>query len=643
MRKKSNPYAFFNNRSLIGLGAGLTGACVALVGLSLFSVATASTAQAQSGSSGASLFNNNLVPPGIDCASLRNLGIDKQENLRAGAIMIACGLAEGGGATSFPFTPYAEQLQKLVEPNDFGDDDADLITGAENPSHIIQSETFTAANPDNPNEIVVAYNDSRGAASNPFSFSGASVSTDGGNTFTRLTLPNGQGPFPNTVGDPVILFNRPTGTWFTIWLDGGCGGQGLGGFKSTDPSDPTSWTHFCVHNGSSDDRNSGWVDNNPSSPYYGRMYVSFNDFNRAGGALFVRYSTDNGVTWSNERQITTGFVRDVQITGDAMTHNVILAGMDEMGGGLGNRVNKIYRSTDGGATWTNSYSGPSFAGPGSTTCLSNSYFACMFTGPAFWRHMGWGQPAAFNGVVSYVYDARNTSTGDPANVFYIRSTDGGATFSAPLQLNTDTTTKRQWQPNISAAEDGSLLAVWYDEREATAPCVKGNPSVPCYRMYARKSLDNGATWSADMPFSDVVSPLPGQSDPNIVTEYAGDYDYSYQVGNSHLHTWTDGRVAVNSASQQDAFFDSDGSTGGGGDIVLQARTRSESGKTQLQLFWTPADGGMVNILRNGTVVETTADDGNVKHVFNTTSGTFTFQVCETDSGDCSNEVEVTIP
>ena len=100
------------------------------------------------------------------------------------------------------------------------------------------------------------------------------------------------------------------------------------------------------------------------------------------------------------------------------------------------------------------------------------------------------------------------------DVFYIRSTDGGVTFAAPFKLNTDSTTRPQWQPNISVSPGGTVFAVWYDARESTS-CAKGNPGVPCYRMWARKSTDNGATWLTDMTFSDVVSPLPGQSDPNI--------------------------------------------------------------------------------------------------------------------------------
>ena len=135
---------------------------------------------------------------------------------------------------------------------------------------------------------------------------------------------------------------------------------------------------------------------------------SWNDFARGQG-VFVRYSTDNGLTWTNERQVTSAFSRNAQITGDLATGVVSSPRMDEMGGGLGNRANRLYRSTDGGNTWTNTYVGPTFAGPGRSF---SGYFATMYDNPAYWRHMGWGEPAALNGIVSYVYAARNTGNGD---------------------------------------------------------------------------------------------------------------------------------------------------------------------------------------------------------------------------------------
>ena len=162
-------------------------------------------------------------------------------------------------------------------------------------------------------------------------------------------------------------------------------------------------------------------------------------------------------------------------------------------------------------------------------------------------------------------------------------------------------------------------------------------------MWARNSTDGGLTWGPDEPFSDVVTPLPTQPDPGIITEYAGDYDYSFSVLNQHLHPWTDGRVAINNLSQQDAFFDQQGGGGGGGDIVLTARQRVKNGNTEVQLLWAPADGGNVDVLRDGVLIRTTPDDGKVGDKLGMMTGTFTYQVCETDSGDCSNEVDVIVP
>src|SRR6266478_4202135 len=493
MNKNSTSQSAFTLRLLVASVFCAASVVITLLGFGAFS------AEAQLRQQVIMQSTDPLVPVGFDCSRISELGIDKQENLRAGAIMIACGEAQGGkpSASSALF----EAIKSALAPLAYGATDVDLVTGAETSPNITQSETFTAANPDNPNQIVVAYNDSRGRNASPINISGASVSTDGGNTFIRLTNASGQSPFSNTVGDPVILYNRPTATWFTIWLDGGCGGQGLGGYKSTTPS--------------------------------------------------------NANTWTNARQLTSGtpFIRDVQITGDLATGDVYVAGMNEGGGGFPhNDSNLIFRSTDGGNTWTNTYTGPTFSGPGRS---SSGYFATMYNNPAYWRHEGWGEPAAFNHVVHLVYAARNTGNGDPGDVFYIRSTDSGVTFSPPLQLNTDIDhTKAQWQPNLSVSPTGTLLATWYDETpRVAASCQPSSPSTPCYQMYSRKSNDNGVTWLAPDTLSDVASPLPLQPDPGIQATYAGDYDYGSALLTKHLTSWTDGRVTISGTSQQDAFTD----------------------------------------------------------------------------------------
>src|SRR5438552_1437451 len=591
-RRSLGEGGFFNLRVLIGLFIVVAGVFLALAGFGI--------AQAQQKSHIITNSKDPLVPNGFDCSKMHELGIDKQENFRAQAIMIACGRAQGGStshggivAQTIQKLPLPSAIKKLLTPLAYGAADVDLVTGTETSPNITQSETYTTVNPDNPNQIVVAYNDSRGVFASPINISGASVSTDGGTTFTRLTRATGQSPFSNTFGDPVALYNKPTGTWFAIFLDAACGGQGIGGYKSTNASDPNSWTHFCIHNGSGDDRESGWADNNPSSPFFGRMYVSWNNFSD-GGSLRVRFSTDNGGTWA-ERQLAPAspFTRDVQITGDLATGTLYVAGMNEgVNGGLTNRFNKIYRSTDGGNTWTNTFNGSQFPGPGVTTC-PNTYFACMFTDTGgYWRHMGWGEPAALNGVVHYVYASPHTSNGDARNIFYIRSTDSGVTFSAPLQLNTDTTTRPQWQPNLSVSSGGTLFAMWYDAR-GSANCQKGNTAVPCYQMWGRKSTDNGATWLPDMAFSDVMSPLPAQPDPGIIAEYAGDYDYASAVLADHITAWDDGRIPVSGQSQQNTFFDKEPAGAAGipcGDLVsFQARCKHTPNGDKLQARVTLTD------------------------------------------------------
>jgi hypothetical protein len=389
------------------------------------------------------------------------------------------------------------------------------------------------------------------------------------------------------------------------------------------------------------------------------MYTSWNDFARGQG-IFVRYSTDNGVSWTNERQVTATFYRNVQITGDLATGAVYIAAMDEMGGGLGNRANRLYRSTDGGNTWTNTYIGPTFAGPGRG---ASGYFATMYNNPTYWRHMGWGEPAALNGVVHYVYAARNTSNGDPGNVFYIRSTNGGVSFSAPLMLNTNTdATKAQWQPNLSVSSTGTLFAVWYDERERTAAsCQPSSPSTPCYRMWARRSTDNGATWLSDMAFSDVVTPLPLQPDPGIQATYAGDYDYASSSPNQHFHAWVDGRVTISGNSQQDAFHD--GQSAGApsptptptptatptatptptpGQITLTARGYKVRGERRVDLSWSGASSSNVDVYRNGVPIATTSNDGfYTDPVGGHGHASYTYRVCEAGTNTCSNDATVT--
>src|SRR6266699_6622114 len=175
MKKKSAlQSAFLNLRVLIGLFVVLAGVFLALAGFGTFSAITASSAQAQQKHK---IINIQGLPPGFDCSKIHELGIDRMENLRAGRIMIACGEAEGGSAsTTSPLTNAVNQaIEKVLAPLAYGAADVDLINHPETSPNITQSETYSLANPDNPQQVVVAYNDSRGRNASPINISGASV------------------------------------------------------------------------------------------------------------------------------------------------------------------------------------------------------------------------------------------------------------------------------------------------------------------------------------------------------------------------------------------------------------------------------------------------------------------------------------
>ena len=168
--------------------------------------------------------------------------------------------------------------------------------------------SFSRLIPDNSNEIVVAYNDSRNAASKTRSTSPPRRSP------RMAALPSPASPRP-MVKAPLRI---PSATpWFFITapaVPGSPSGSTLAAVvrASADislplPRIPIAGRTFCVHTNSADDRESGFADNSASSPFNGRMYVSWNDFNVGGGALRVRFSPDNGLTWSTEQDAKPQF------------------------------------------------------------------------------------------------------------------------------------------------------------------------------------------------------------------------------------------------------------------------------------------------------------------------------------------------
>src|SRR5437879_10321981 len=138
MKKKSaSRSAFFNLRVLIGLFVVLTGVFLALAGLGTFSASAFSPAKAQQKKT--KTLNIQGLPPGFDCATIHEKGIDKMEGLKWGLLMLNCG--EGRGGT--PSSAFSQLVQKLLPspraPLTYGAADVNLVTGAETFPNTTQS------------------------------------------------------------------------------------------------------------------------------------------------------------------------------------------------------------------------------------------------------------------------------------------------------------------------------------------------------------------------------------------------------------------------------------------------------------------------------------------------------------------------
>jgi hypothetical protein len=560
------------------------------------------------------------------CSSIDQLGIEKQLNPRAYQILVACGRAPASPPDSI-FTGGGDGSTAL---GNLGGVDQDVILGGEGTyPHVTQSETQTWTEG---NTTVVAYNRSPTRST---SYRGASYYTDVGATFTPITpFCAGQG---TNYGDPLVVYDKKHALWLVGFLATGCGGQGIGFWSSTDG---VSWSATgCAHNGTSDDRESAWVDNNPSSSFYGRVYVTWNAFGSAhppgdvpGNQHIVSvFSDDGGATWSNATFVEQSslFVRNVQVA-VGTDGTVFVAGMDEGGGGLNTRQNHVYRSSNGGVTWSGGAVGSRFAAPGSSTC---GYFAAMF--PSYWRHMGWGDVGAGpSGVISYAFAQHGTGA-DPGDIYYTRSADNGLTWSAAVKLNTDATTRAQWQPSLTVNPGGQVFVSWYDARTTT-----GNS----YERWGRLSTDGGLTWATDDVLSDAPSPLPVQPDGAIQPCYAGDYDRSFADAFFAFGSWVDGRTPISGNSQQDVYFDKVALAPPCTTCpVLSATGYKLKGIQTADLAWTPVIAGdTVNVTRNLVFVTTTADDGAYTDSTGNkgNNASYVYQVCVVETGDCSNLVTV---
>lgn len=160
------------------------------------------------------------------------------------------------------------------------------------------------------------------------------------------------------------------------------------------------------------------------------------------------------------------------------------------------------RSTDGGATWAEA---------------SHVSWDSASLNPLSVEGIRVAVDAS--GILHAVWaDNRPSSETDAdLDIFYARSTDGGATWSANVRLNQDTGAATQKEPVLVVPGGGSsVYVVWTDGRNT--PSNLGAPND--WDIYFVRSTDRGLTWGPNVRVDD-GPPGTGQTQPTLAVDAGG--------------------------------------------------------------------------------------------------------------------------
>ena len=228
------------------------------------------------------------------------------------------------------------------------------------------------------------------------------------------------------------------------------------------------------------DRNNLVVDNGPTSPRRGTVYTTFSDLASGSTNRIKGYkSTDGGLTWGSQffvgAPLPAGVSYEQSSQPRVASDGTLYVGYQQYPAGSCAAQNVLAKSTDGGATFT--YTTVNIVQGGA--CVSANAprgSFCVNTSGSNFRsrsHPIIGVHPTNPNIVYMAYSGGEldtpytcaSATGSHSDTLFRKSTDGGATFSAPLKVNTDAPGSDQYFPWLDVAPDGKIWIGWNDRRE----------------------------------------------------------------------------------------------------------------------------------------------------------------------------------
>ena len=343
----------------------------------------------------------------------------------------------------------------------------------------------------NPNRMSIGWRQFNSVASN-FREAGFAYTTNGG---TRWIAP---GVLENNVfrSDPV-LNSDTAGRFFYLSLV-----QNFFDDLWRSITGGQSWTRV----GPADGGDKQWftIDNTNSSGHGFQYQCWSTDGNNYGGRQFTR-STDGGLTWMNPINIPNSpawGTLDVDSAG-----NLFIGGVNLTTGRIW--CVRSINAKNGGVV-------PTF----DRSTAVNLGGDIVFAEPI--------NPEGLVGQVFLAVDRSGTSTNDNvymlasvqpsgftngSDVMFVRSTNGGITFSAPRRINDDPVNHAKWHwfGTLSVAPSGRIDVVWYDTRNS--------PNNVTSQLFYSFSIDGGNTWSPNVAVSNPFNPFIGYPNQSKIGDY----------------------------------------------------------------------------------------------------------------------------
>jgi hypothetical protein len=282
------------------------------------------------------------------------------------------------------------------------------------------------------------------------------------------------------------------------------------------------------------DKNDVWADRNPNSPFFGRVYVTYTEFRSIPSTaepVIVVYSTDGGLTWSKQNQVSSAYNNhnrggrqgSVVRTGPDGTVYVIFEDSDAK---LGSQQ-VVVVSHDGGRSFSKKIS------IAALTDLAAAIPGSNFRTDSF-------ASAAVDQTNGAVYVAWSEAASGSGRIKVSRGTNGGTTWSAPVTVSTAAEGYAFYQ-GLDVAPNGRVDVGYQALIAATPNYGTGNATINSYYV---SSTNGGATWSTPLKVSTVGSDPAASAQNNLELQFWGDYNTLASTNDTALFIYTDSRNGV---------------------------------------------------------------------------------------------------